>query len=75
MNIIAPLLVVFALGMVCLTDPQGVLGVWIERSQVVAVEHPIDCAKGSNTKVTLGNGSFVCVHETIKETLGKLDQK
>lgn len=70
MKYLAPALLVFS--MVCLTDPNG-FGVWIERNQIVSVAHPIDCTKGANAKVSLGNGTFFCVQETIKDALIKLD--
>ena len=70
MKFLAPALVVFS--MVCFTDPNG-FGVWVERSQVVTVSHPVGCTPLARTKVELGNGTFVCITETVKEALQRLD--
>lgn len=71
MKFAAPILVVF--GLVCLTDPNG-HDAWLVPSQVVTVVHPAgDCDPRANAKVTLGNGAFVCVRESVKNALSKLD--
>lgn len=72
MKWIAPLLLIWSLVMVCLTDPQG-FAVWIERQQVVSVTHPIDCTKDAHAKIATGNGTFFCVQETVKDALTKLE--
>lgn len=71
MRYIAPLLVLY--GLVCLTSPDGA-GVWLERNQIVSIVRPVgDCAVGAQTKITLGNGSAVCVSEAIKDVVKKID--
>jgi hypothetical protein len=65
MKYLAPILLAISVAMACFTDPQG-LGVWVERGQVVSVQHSIDCAKGSNTKI---------VTETPQQVLKRLEDK
>lgn len=72
MKYLAPALVIFS--MACFTDPQGILGIWIERNQVVAVVHAADCAPGAATKIVTLSGSL-CVKETPAQVLNRLDQK
>lgn len=71
MKFLAPALTVFS--MICFTDPNG-FGVWVENNQVVSVAHPVDCTPKAQAKVTLGNGTFVCIQETVKEALQRLDK-
>lgn len=71
MKFIAPILVLYSL--VCLTSPDG-FGVWLEKNQIVSVLRPVgDCAPGSQTKVTLGNGTSVCVSESRKDVVKKIE--
>jgi hypothetical protein len=73
MRLIAPLLILYS--MVCLTAPDGVRGIWLQKDQIVSILHgEEECVKGANTKVTLGNGTSVCVRETPKETLRKIEE-
>lgn len=73
MKILAPILLAVSIVMACFTDPQG-LGVWVERGQVVSVQHSVDCAKGAKTKIVTGQGSL-CVQETPQQVLKTLDDK
>jgi hypothetical protein len=68
MKYFAPICVVFA----CFTAPQGDLGIWVMKSQVVSVQHPVDCAKGAHTKIITLAGN-VCVVETPQQVLKTLD--
>lgn len=71
MKFAAPALLVFS--MVCFTDPRG-FAFWADRNQVVSVSKPAgECAATANSRVTLGNGTFVCIQETVKEALQRLD--
>jgi hypothetical protein len=71
MKFLAPALTVFS--MVCFTDPRG-FAFWADRNQVVSVSRPAgECALPSKARVTLGNGTFVCIQETVKEALQRLD--
>lgn len=72
MNIIAPFLVVVSLTLACFTDPQG-LGIWVSRSEVVAVLHAVDCAPGARTKIMTSSGSL-CVQETPQQVLKALEE-
>ena len=72
MKIIAPLLVLYSL--VCLTSPDG-FAVWVEKAQVVSVLRPAgDCHPWAKSKVTLGNGTTVCVQEERKDVVKKIDE-
>jgi hypothetical protein len=66
MTYVAPLLIL--LGLVCLTAPDG-FAIWVEKSQVVSILHPVDgeCPAGAKAKVTLGNGTQVCVRDERKD--------
>lgn len=74
MRILAPILLIISLVMVCFTDPNG-FAAWVDREQVVTVTHPLDCVSGANAKVSTGNGTFLCVRETVKEAIERLDGK
>lgn len=66
MKYLAPFLILF--GLVCLTAPDG-FAVWVEKSQVVSILHPVggECPDGAKAKVTLGNGTQVCVRNERKD--------
>lgn len=72
MRFIAPALVMFSL--VCLTSPDG-FGAWLQKEQIVSILHPVDgdCAPGAKTKVTLSNGTSVCVQEDRKVVVKKVE--
>lgn len=72
MKIIAPILLLYSL--VCLTSPDG-FGVWLQKEQIVSILRPTtsDCAPGSQTKVTMGNGTSVCVSESRKDVVKKIE--
>ncbi len=72
MKYLAPMLVLYS--MVCLTDPQG-FAVWIDRQQVVSVSRSVDCAPAANAKISTGNGTFLCVRETVQQAVAKFDPK
>lgn len=71
MSYLAPTLLVISLALACFTDPTG-LGVWVAKSEVVAVLHATDCVKGANTKIITSSGSL-CVQETPQQVLKLLD--
>jgi hypothetical protein len=71
MSYFAPVLLMISLVLACFTDPQG-LGIWVSRSEVVAVLHATDCAKGANTKIITSSGSL-CVQETPQQVLKLLE--
>lgn len=73
MKFIAPLLVISSL--VCLTAPDG-FAVWLQKDQIVSILHPVsgDCAQGAKTKVTLGNGTTVCVQEERRDIVKKVQE-
>lgn len=72
MKYLAPILLTFSIVMACFTDPQGVNGIWIVPSQVVAILHPVDCASGAHTKIITQSGAF-CVIETPAQVRQRLD--
>lgn len=72
MRYVAPVFILYALVMVCFTDPEG-FQVWIDRLQVVSVSRPVDCVPAAHAKVSTGNGSFVCIRETVEQAIRKLD--
>jgi hypothetical protein len=47
--------------------------VWVQKEQIVRVTHPLQCAVGGSSKVSTGDGQFVCVREGVAEALRKLD--
>lgn len=71
MTYLAPILIVFSL--VCLTAPDG-NPVWVTREAVISVGNAADCAKGSNAKIGLNQGTL-CVQETPQQVLKKLEEK
>jgi len=70
MKYLAPLFVVF--GLVCFTDPQG-MDVWVSRSEIVTVLHPVDCDKRANSKIITSNG-FLCVQEKPREIIKAIEE-
>jgi len=72
MKFVAPALILFS--MVCLTAPNGVHGIWVQKDQIVSILHAEGCPDTTNTKVTLGNGTSVCVRETPSEVLKKVEE-
>ena len=71
MKYLAPILLVY--GLVCLTSPDG-FGVWLEKSQIVSILRPVsDCAAGAQAKVTMGNGTVVCVSEDRNTVVKKIE--
>lgn len=71
MRFIAPLLIIFSL--VCLTAPDG-FAVWVEKDAVVSVLRPTgECHPWAKTKVTLSNGTSMCVQEERKDVVKKID--
>ena len=72
MQIVAPLLLLYALAMVCFTAPDG-YAVWVQREQIVSVSRPHECAAPANAKVSVSNGQFFCVREGVAEALKKID--
>lgn len=73
MNFLAPTLLMISLVLACFTDPQG-LGVWVSKSEVVAVLHATDCAKGANTKIITSSSTSLCVQETPQQVLKLLEE-
>jgi hypothetical protein len=67
----APLLLLISLVMACFTSPDG-LGIWVSKTEVIAVLHAADCAKGANTKILTTSGSL-CVQESPQQVLKLLD--
>lgn len=72
MNIIAPLLLLYAL--VAFTTPSG-NPIWVNPDQVTAVTHsqPYDCKDGSNTKIIFSTG-YSCVREEPDAVIEKLSK-
>jgi hypothetical protein len=71
MKIIAPLLLLYSL--VCLTSPDG-FATWVEKNAVVSILRPAgDCHPWAKSKVTLSNGSTVCVQEDRKDVVKKIE--
>ena len=68
MKFVIPLLV-FA----CFTTPHGEFGIWVMKSQVVAVEHPLACDAAANAQIVTLSGT-VCVKETPQQVLKTLDK-
>lgn len=61
-------MLVLAAALACFSNPAD-QGLWIVATQVVAVLHNAgDCAKGSNTKIVTGAGSY-CVRETPQQVI------
>lgn len=73
MTYLAPLLLLLSL--MCLTSPDG-FGIWLQKDQVVSILHPADgeCTPGAKAKVTLGNGTSVCVQEDRKAIVKKMGE-
>lgn len=73
MHFIAPALLILSL--VCVTSPEG-FGIWLQKEQIVSILHPEDgeCHPGAKTKVTLGNGTSVCVREERKAVVKKVEE-
>lgn len=69
MRFFAPMCLVFA----CFTAPHGDLGVWVMKSQVVAVEHAIACDPAARTQIVTTSGT-VCVVESPKTVLDILNK-
>lgn len=74
MKYLAPFVLTVSLVLACFTAPNGD-GVWIVKEQVVSIGHPDGCIQGAKSRVTLGNGTFFCLSDTIKEALQKLEAK
>lgn len=68
MKFIAPSCVVFA----CFTSPSSNnWAIWIDKSQIVSVQHPVGCTEPSRAQIVTLAGT-VCVVETPKQVLGIL---
>jgi hypothetical protein len=57
----------------CFTSPHGVLGIWVMKSQVVAVEHPLACSEGAHAQIVTVSCT-VCVKETPQQVLKTVEQ-
>ena len=65
MKYFAPLCLVLA----CFTSPSANnWAIWIEKSQIVSVQHPVACVEGAGAQIVTANG-IVCVTETPKQVL------
>lgn len=69
MKFLAPICLVFA----CFTAPHGDLGVWVVKSQVVAVEHAVACDPAAHSQIVTASGT-VCVVETPQKVLDILNK-
>jgi hypothetical protein len=68
MKFFAPLCIVFA----CFTSQSANnWAIWLEKSQIVSVQHPTACVEGSGAQIVTAAGT-VCVVETPKQVLGIL---
>jgi hypothetical protein len=61
-------------GMVCLTAPDGT-AIYLDKGSIVSLFKSVDCAKGASTRATLVNGTSVCVQETQKTIVKKVEDK
>jgi hypothetical protein len=65
MKYIAPACLVFA----CFTSPSANnWAIWLEKSQIVSVQHPVACTPGAGAQIVTTQGT-VCVTETPKQAL------
>lgn len=67
MKWLAPILVLLSF-----TDPRGVI-VWVESMAINSLTESIDCVSPAKTKISLGNGTFVCVREALQQAVDKVD--
>jgi len=65
MRFFAPACLVFA----CFTSPSANnWAIWLEKSQIVSVQHPVGCTEAAGAQIITANGT-VCVVETPKQVL------